>query len=347
MGSTATWGGFTVTVDSPSCVDDSDDSFSGIRKWGCSMCDPEHDSGTTRCWDSGHLYDWLVCEADPIDFSGYAYWDQDVTTQSDADQDAAMGAACEETYPGSWAASISELASARSDAPDINTSGTFLTGTCPDCEGAASADAVDGHCRQCIGDGDHRPYGIYPPSVLWDDECCEGTQSTVCLSEPPCVDSDEDGVCDTEDVCPADPLDDSDGDGSCDSDDRCPDDPDDTCIPDSGWFFGHYDGMVIDVPDPGFGYHGTVSCTDTCEEYGLIAIGARWVCNLAGSGASEGCYTDDLIWSAEHCSEIYSIYDGYIPGDNPACGGEGQISDAVFGSSSEWYTYHAFECECG
>ena len=59
MGSTATWAGFTVTVDSPSCVDDSDDSFSGIRKWGCSMCDPEHDSGTTRCWDSGHLYDWL------------------------------------------------------------------------------------------------------------------------------------------------------------------------------------------------------------------------------------------------------------------------------------------------
>ena len=56
-----TWGGYSVTVDSPSCVDASSSGFSGIRKWGCSLCEPElYD--TTKCWDSGHSYDWLVCE---------------------------------------------------------------------------------------------------------------------------------------------------------------------------------------------------------------------------------------------------------------------------------------------
>ena len=67
MGSSATWGGYTVSVDSPSCMDDSSSGFSAIRRWGCSMCDPDDSgshaySGTTRCWDSGHVYDWLVCE---------------------------------------------------------------------------------------------------------------------------------------------------------------------------------------------------------------------------------------------------------------------------------------------
>jgi hypothetical protein len=62
MGGLATWGGYSVTVDSPSCVDESDGGFSAIRKWGCSMCDPEFDSGTTRCWDADHSYDWLLCE---------------------------------------------------------------------------------------------------------------------------------------------------------------------------------------------------------------------------------------------------------------------------------------------
>ena len=57
----ATWGGFSVAVDSPSCVDYSTTGWSAIRKWACSYCEPElYDQ--TRCWDSNHVYDWLVCE---------------------------------------------------------------------------------------------------------------------------------------------------------------------------------------------------------------------------------------------------------------------------------------------
>ena len=61
--SPALWGGFEVVVDSPSCGGTSDDGFSAIRKWGCSLCNPEdYAPATTRCWDSDHSYDWLLCE---------------------------------------------------------------------------------------------------------------------------------------------------------------------------------------------------------------------------------------------------------------------------------------------
>jgi len=66
-GSTAVWGGYTVTVNEPNCMDESSSDFSAIRKHGCSMCDPDRTSShgysdSTRCWDSDHSYDWLVCE---------------------------------------------------------------------------------------------------------------------------------------------------------------------------------------------------------------------------------------------------------------------------------------------
>jgi cysteine-rich repeat protein len=56
-----TFGGYSVTVDSASCVAYSSSGFSAIRKWACSYCDPEN-HGVTRCWDGDHQYDWLVCE---------------------------------------------------------------------------------------------------------------------------------------------------------------------------------------------------------------------------------------------------------------------------------------------
>ena len=56
-----TFGGYSVTVDSASCVAYSNSGFSAIRKWACSYCDPEN-HGVTKCWDSDHQYDWLVCE---------------------------------------------------------------------------------------------------------------------------------------------------------------------------------------------------------------------------------------------------------------------------------------------
>ena len=59
-----TWGGYSVTTDSPSCVAYSSSGFSGIRKWGCSFCEPEN-HGYTRCWDSNHSYDWLLCQSEP------------------------------------------------------------------------------------------------------------------------------------------------------------------------------------------------------------------------------------------------------------------------------------------
>ena len=59
-----TWAGYNVTsaTDSDSCGSNcSNSGFSGIRKWSSSWCDPEK-HGYTRCWDSDHQYDWLVCQ---------------------------------------------------------------------------------------------------------------------------------------------------------------------------------------------------------------------------------------------------------------------------------------------
>jgi len=56
-----TFGGYSVSVDSAGCVAYSNSGFSAIRKWACSYCEPEN-HGHTKCWDSGHSYDWLVCE---------------------------------------------------------------------------------------------------------------------------------------------------------------------------------------------------------------------------------------------------------------------------------------------
>jgi cysteine-rich repeat protein len=53
-----TWGGFPVYVCSGT---PSSSGFSGIRQWSSCMCDPDV-YGVTRCWDSGHSYDWLVCQ---------------------------------------------------------------------------------------------------------------------------------------------------------------------------------------------------------------------------------------------------------------------------------------------
>ncbi len=56
-----TWGGYSVSVNSSGCVNYSSSGHSAIRKWACSFCDPEV-YGYTRCWDSGHSYDWLLCQ---------------------------------------------------------------------------------------------------------------------------------------------------------------------------------------------------------------------------------------------------------------------------------------------
>jgi cysteine-rich repeat protein len=59
--SSGTFGGYSVTVDGPGGSEFSSSGFSGVRKWASSFCDPDL-HGVTKCWDSGHSYDWLVCE---------------------------------------------------------------------------------------------------------------------------------------------------------------------------------------------------------------------------------------------------------------------------------------------
>jgi hypothetical protein len=54
--------GFTVTVDSPECVDGSPGGWTAFRKWGCSFCEPSNEGAKSCCWDIDHAYDWLVCE---------------------------------------------------------------------------------------------------------------------------------------------------------------------------------------------------------------------------------------------------------------------------------------------
>ncbi len=53
------WGGYSIVTDSPS-GQYSSSGFSAVRKWSSSFCDPET-YNQTRCWDSNHSYDWLVC----------------------------------------------------------------------------------------------------------------------------------------------------------------------------------------------------------------------------------------------------------------------------------------------
>ena len=59
--SSGTFGGYSVTVDGPGGSEFSSSGFSGVRKWGSSFCEPDT-YGVTKCWDTGHTYDWLVCE---------------------------------------------------------------------------------------------------------------------------------------------------------------------------------------------------------------------------------------------------------------------------------------------
>jgi len=57
-------GGHQVTVDDGSCTSVSakePQEWNGIRKTGCSLCDPELYDYKSSCWDV-HEYDWFACE---------------------------------------------------------------------------------------------------------------------------------------------------------------------------------------------------------------------------------------------------------------------------------------------
>ncbi len=116
-------------------------------------------------------------------FVGWARWEQNVSEQSDAEQDELMDRACREAYQGSRAATSEELVDhCIPGLPAENSSGDWLTGRCPGCEGRAgwSPPPVSGHCRTCVRPGDPMPRAL-PPEAGWHDYCCQSQRSVACV----------------------------------------------------------------------------------------------------------------------------------------------------------------------
>jgi len=113
-------------------------------------------------------------------FAGFASWSQNTSTQTDEDQDSAMTSACESSYPGSYPSSTEQLASGELEGlPETNTSGMWLMGTCPFCEGNADIGSLEGYCRMCVTPDDPMPTELPPDG--WHDNCCVNTRSTACI----------------------------------------------------------------------------------------------------------------------------------------------------------------------
>lgn len=171
----------TLTCTAPGCTD-------GVLNAGETDVDCGGATACPRCADfrlCGAAGDCTAalctdgrCGDGALGFAGFTTWSQAATSQSDAQQDALMDAACAAAYPGSVAASGVELASGAIVAlPASNTTGDWLTVTCPGCEGLAHSGCVDGHARNCVDPGD--PW----PTTVWDshDFCHTSTRSVVCV----------------------------------------------------------------------------------------------------------------------------------------------------------------------
>ncbi len=243
-----------------------------------------------------------------------------------------------------------------------------------DCVTGSCTESVTYHAIecQCLGsceddDGD---------GVCNLDDICDGFEDDIdsdadgipdgcdaCPFDP--SDSDGDGLCDSLDPCPLDSADDTDGDGVCDSDDPCPfDNPDDSDLdglcdvidpcpadPLNGcgntlWTFANYSGSA--GWDPAVQWNGEISCADTCGANGQLAVGARFVCNLNGAPATEGCdSTNEGLYGDANCG--WMVEDGVAQtqnGNTEDCTSATNIMDCVTGSCSESVTYHAIECQC-
>ena len=118
------------------------------------------------------------------------------------------------------------------------------------------------------------------------------------------------------------------------------------CVPAQQWFFANYNG-VQNVWNPNIEWNGTISCSKTCQYVNLRAIGVRFICNLHGNGATEGCdkLNDGMVGMA-NCGKY--IDNGVVMnfnGNNEDCAG-GQIANCVANQCTENVTYHAIECQC-
>ncbi len=113
------------------------------------------------------------------------------------------------------------------------------------------------------------------------------------------------------------------------------------------WVFGNYNGAPT-VFNHATHYDGTVNCAQTCAVLGLRGVGARFVCNLAGSGPTEGCDAAiDGQYGRANCGLMYDNGARVTPnGNSEDCAGGGLVN-CINGSCSEGVTYHAIECQCG
>ena len=131
-------------------------------------------------WSTSGTYDQIVnAECSGGVFAGFATWSQDGTSQDDDTQDALMMEACDDTFPGSRAATMLELTDGTiTDLPTSNTSGYYLIGLCPYCEGD-TAPTVEGTARNCVDPGSDFPSVVEPWPL--EDYCYSSTRSVACV----------------------------------------------------------------------------------------------------------------------------------------------------------------------
>jgi hypothetical protein len=117
-----------------------------------------------------------------------------------------------------------------------------------------------------------------------------------------------------------------------------------TC-PRERWVFGNYNVLPTQFVR-GVQYNGSVNCAMTCAPEGLRAVGARFICNLANSGPTEGCdANNDGQYGNANCDVwIDHGVRRELPGRGEDC--SGNIASCVSGSCSEGVTYHAIQCQC-
>ena len=128
--------------------------------------------------DDGNQASGDGCDSDCQDetpvltYLGYATWTQNVNSQSDAQQDAAMDAACNSTYGNARAATHEELVLGQIiGKPGNNNSGYWCMFKCPNCEGTTN-------CRKCVDPGNPWPTAH---GSGWHLNCCTNTRSTICV----------------------------------------------------------------------------------------------------------------------------------------------------------------------
>ena len=140
-----------------------------------------------ECDDANYI-DGDGCNADctlaspPATFLGYAVWDQDCSTQSDAKQDGLMDQSCKNEFGGSArAATHTELvATAIAGLPETNGTPWYITFKCPFCEGLEELNAVSGHGRKCAQPG---PWPTSHEDPFWFDNCFGNPRKALCVLE--------------------------------------------------------------------------------------------------------------------------------------------------------------------